>query len=263
MLTTIKLYGALAEKYGAEKRYAIKSAAEALKAINANRPGFLEDVNQIELSLIWTNTDDFDTDERLELDADMLHMRHPARVLHIVPAAYGHSSKGRGLTKILIGALIVTATIVTGGAAAAGGGLLSNVAGAAAGAAGAGAATASFLGLSSGMWALMGLNIALGGLSLMLAPSPGGVDPNDKEDNSASYLFNSLANLSQQGQPVPIVYGGPIRVGSVTVSAGADADQVTLPAGVSFDAETDTFTFAPADYWLWFNGYGGANFSIR
>ena len=36
---------------------------------------------------------------------------------------------------------------------------------------------------------------------------------------AASYLFNGVVNTAKQGGRVPLLYGGPLLVGSMTVSA--------------------------------------------
>jgi predicted phage tail protein len=75
----------------------------------------------------------------------------------------------------------------------------------------------------------MGISLALGGVMQMLSPVP--KSPSQQEqattENKPSYLFNGAANSTQQGLPVPIVYG-QMLVGSSVVAVGTWAE--ALPA---------------------------------
>ena len=51
----------------------------------------------------------------------------------------------------------------------------------------------------------------------------------DRPDELASYLFNGPVNTRAQGGCVPLVYGGPIKVGSYTISAGVSSARLTPP----------------------------------
>lgn len=63
---------------------------------------------------------------------------------------------------------------------------------------------------------MMGAAMMLGGIAQMMAPQPS----TDSGFNSrTSYNFNGAQNITQQGGPVPLLYGR-MRVGSVVVSEG-------------------------------------------
>ncbi len=72
----------------------------------------------------------------------------------------------------------------------------------------------------------MGASMALGGVVQMLSPQQAGLSVRDSPDNGASYNFNGPVNTSAQGNPVPLLYGEMV-VGSAVISAGIYAeDQV-------------------------------------
>ncbi len=67
-------------------------------------------------------------------------------------------------------------------------------------------------------------------------PSIGDYGDRDHPEERASYLFNGPVNTREQGGVVPVVYGGPIEVGSYTISAGVSSARLTparsgLPTG--------------------------------
>lgn len=66
-----------------------------------------------------------------------------------------------------------------------------------------------------------GASLALGGLSMMLAP---GIDGKEEPD-IRSNLFSNLQTTVEQGQVVPIVYGTRVRVPGRPISAGVAAEE--------------------------------------
>ncbi len=73
----------------------------------------------------------------------------------------------------------------------------------------------------------IGVSLALGGISEMLfAKKPGGTDSVDKPENRPSYTFDGAVNTAAQGNPVPLLYGGPLLVGSQVISAGLSVDEI-------------------------------------
>ncbi len=75
-----------------------------------------------------------------------------------------------------------------------------------------------------GPWsANLGIALILGGVSQMLF-APKTADAVDSPTNLASYAFDGAVNTAAQGNPVPVLYGGPVRVGSQVISAGLSAE---------------------------------------
>lgn len=75
----------------------------------------------------------------------------------------------------------------------------------------------------------IGIAMTIGGVIQMLAPVP--KSPSQQEqaasENKPSYLFNGAFNSTQQGLPVPIVYG-QMLVGSSVVSVGTWAEAIPV-----------------------------------
>lgn len=67
-----------------------------------------------------------------------------------------------------------------------------------------------------------GISMIAGGVIQLLTPIPKGSGSRDNPANTPSYTFNGPVNTEAQGHPVPIIYGGPMKVGSAVISAGID-----------------------------------------
>lgn len=135
--------------------------------------------------------------------------------LHIAPIPAG--AKRAGLGKVILGVVImviaVAAAIWTGGSSLGVGAALEG--------------TIGGTGVTFGSVALFGASLILSGVATMLTATPSSGDPNDRETNKASFIFAGPVNVVQEGQPIPLVYGKRIRVGSVVGSAGIFSEDVT------------------------------------
>ena len=80
----------------------------------------------------------------------------------------------------------------------------------------------------------VGIGMVAGGVVQLLSPQPKlGKGSADSAANQASYIFNGPVNVTAQGAPVPILYGGPMEIGSVVASAGIEAvDYSSRPSNV-------------------------------
>ena len=96
--------------------------------------------------------------------------------------------------------------------------------------------------VSWGSLALFGGLMALGGLSQMMAQTPGVEDysTRDKADEQKSFLFNGPVNTIEQGTALPIVLGKHM-IGSTVISAGMRSS-VTWKEDDDTDNHTDPFT---------------------
>ncbi len=79
---------------------------------------------------------------------------------------------------------------------------------------------------------IFGASLILGGLSQLLVPTPKASNTKEQQ-NQDSFAFNGPVNVTAQGAPVPLFYGGPAIVGSVVVSAGISVGPI--PVGQSVD----------------------------
>ena len=204
MLRTVKVYGHLAEHCGQSVFEAlVRVPADAIKFLLCNFPelrSLMRDgyykvaVGKFDLQLA-------DHPEQLHFplaDSD---------VVKVIPVVSG--AGGRGLGAVLLGAALIGTAIVTGGTSLT------------FGAGGFGAVAGSSIGLSVAAGNI-GLALTLGGIATMLTPVPKQPELGEA-DPSGGFAFSGLQNVSQEGIPVPVVYGEMI-VGSVVLSTGLIAD---------------------------------------
>lgn len=191
------------------------------------RKGFEEAIRHASFILVRRRLDDgrsFTTDEltgaiadeTYQIDEETLTLGLGKSDLHIIPAIDG--AGGRGTGKLLLGLAIVAGAVLLapmtgGGSMVVGGHVMS-------------ATAVSLAGMSVtfGQIAFFGGVMALAGASQMLAKPPKAPDAASKQD---SFIFSGPANVSSQSNPVPVVHGGPIRTGSVTVSAGIFNERIS------------------------------------
>lgn len=83
----------------------------------------------------------------------------------------------------------------------------------------------------------VGIGLMAAGVAMMLVPQPKDPASEDDPDKKASYAFNGPVNTAAQGNCVPVLYGGPIHIGSAVVSASIDATEgAYIPRGGSGSA---------------------------
>ena len=122
-----------------------------------------------------------------------------ADVVKVIPVVSG--AGGRGIGAALLGAALITTAVFTGGST-----LALGIGGFSGG-----------VGISAAVGNL-GLALTLGGIAQMITPVP--KQPEFGEaDPRGGFAFSGLENVSQEGVPVPVVYGEMI-VGSVVLSTG-------------------------------------------
>lgn len=186
-MKTVKLYGWLGEKYGKVFHLEIATAAEAVRALCANFPEFKADVakDDVEFAVI--------TGKRNGLSKEQLSDPLSGDVLKIVPMPTGSKN---GVFQTIVGIVLIVVGVVLNAAPG-------------------GSALSPYL-------INAGIALVIGGVAMMLTGTPKApkVGETESPENRASDLFNGPVNTSAQGNPVPVCYGGPIRVGSYVVSAG-------------------------------------------
>ena len=192
MLRTVHLYGPLKDKYGAQHSFYLNDVADALNALE-QLPGFrdtIESYNRI--AVVKSNGDIGVSIKENEINRPLGDYTD----LHIVPEVEG---AWEGATALAAWATSTTAATVSWWAVAA---------------------------------AYVAINvvaaIALNGLARMFAPSPetGGTTSENKQD---SFLFSGPMITTVQGSAIPLVYGGPIRIGGVQVNLITNT--VEIPVG--------------------------------
>ena len=206
MLRTVKVYGHLAEHCGQSVFEAlVRVPADAIKFLLCNFPelrGLMRD------GYYKVAVGKFD----LQLADHPEQLHYPMAVddvVKVIPVVSG--AGGRGLGAILAGAALIGVAIASGGAGFAFGAKGVGFIGA--------GATPSVLAAAAGN---IGIALTLGGIAQMITPVPKQSDFGEA-DPSGGFAFSGLENVSQEGIPVPVVYGEMI-VGSVVLSTGLIAD---------------------------------------
>ena len=203
--TSVILDGGMGRKFGKKWELFISSPGEALRMIEANKPGLtswirdnLTKYEGYEVTCVYANgVSESIGEEELMMDGEIKSIR-------FTPVISGSGNT----TKIIAGVvLIAVASYFTFGAAAFAAGSV--------GASVAGAAMA------------MGAGLVLGGIVGMMTPQPSmsGLDANSRIDKT-SYYFNGPSNTTMQGVPVPLIYGRCL-VGSQVISVSLTVDEVT------------------------------------
>lgn len=193
-MTTIKLSGSLARKFGRVHRFMLGTGdvREAVKAIDANHPGFAKALASSHADgleyAVFRNRRNIGQQE-LELGG--------AREIRIVPVLRG--SKRGGVMQTVIGAVLV----VVGAA-------LSYF------------SVGTLSGFGIGMMQ-MGGAMMLGGVIQMMSPQPKGLSTSAGPENMPSYAFGSARNTTASGNPVPFC-AGDRRWGGAIISAGIYAE---------------------------------------
>lgn len=188
----VKLIGNIS-KFGETWETNCNTIGDIFKLIECQTPGFRQHLLDAADSgvgyEIRRGKDFLESEEEL-----LLSLNNEDIIITEVPA--GAKS---GLGKILAAIAIVVVIGLTGGA----GGFLANISAAF-------TASGGAFSLAS-MGAALATNLALGGISQLLAPGP----ETDKKQNEG-YLFNGPVNTMQQGMPIPVCYG-ELRIGGAPV----------------------------------------------
>ncbi len=186
MLTKVILDGPLGKQFGKVWELAVNSPSEALRLIDANKPGVF---NWIRANLkkydAYRVLVEYEDGRKEDLDNDSYVLTRKAKSIRFVPV-----TEGAGNTfKIVVGIILIVVGFVVPGAQ-------------------------GLIGLGAGL--------LLGGIAGMLAPKPDAVK--DRESKN-SYYFDGPTNTANQGVPVQLSYGRCL-IGSHTISAAVTVDQL-------------------------------------
>lgn len=227
MLRTIHLHGRLKKKFGPSFTLDCASFAEAMRALVIMVPGFRAEMEKGQYRVRMV-----DKRGRFDLEEEMLRMNIGAGTehIHVTPVATG--AKNRGVAKVIIGLAIIAVAIF---APPLGGALFATT------------ASGAVAGLTvTGMVVAVGAAVALSGVAMMMAPTPG-VNIGDREKDPSSFLFNGAQNTNEQGGPVPLCYGEHV-CGSVVASAGITAADVMGGGGWVYNADPAQTATPPKGY---------------
>lgn len=180
-MTTILLSGSLAQKFGRRHEKAIDSGQtrEVFSALQHTVEGWTEEIMRMSRAGI-----------RFAIFRNRVNVGEKeftlggTREIRIVPIIAG--SKNGGIFQVVLGVALIVVGVFTGGSTTA-----------------------------------LGISMVLGGVAQLLTPTP--KTPNQQEqattENKPSYIFNGAFNSTQQGLPVPVIYG-QMLVGSTVVAVG-------------------------------------------
>ena len=166
-MTTIKLSGSLAQKFGRLHRRQVASGDtwEVFRALKATIDGFEDEIRRLDrLGLrfaIFRN--------RKNAGQDQFGMGG-TKEIRIVPVVEG--AKRAGLLQTVLGVILIAMSTITNGATLA-----------------------------------PGIALTAGGVIQMLSPQAAGLKQSASPENMPSYAFGSAKNTTASGNPVPICVG--------------------------------------------------------
>lgn len=177
MLTTVKLLGEAGRLFGREFHLDIRTPAEGLRALMSQIPGFREYLRDShDAGIVWRVV----TEDPLGLDEEGLHWPCSRRLV-IAPQPAGRGAVGKiliGITLIVVGAIVAFPT--------AGGGIPLITA---------------------------GVGFLFSGIAQLITPTPLN---NQQQNQQNSFTFDRSNINTQQGSPVPVLYGERI-IGALPV----------------------------------------------
>lgn len=234
MLREIHLGGQLGKRYGRVHLLGVRTPAEAVRALDANFPGFAAYMLKLGeqgygYRVLYGNG------FRAGLESAE-HLTNPVSgPIKFMPAIMGSKRNGIGqilaAVALVVAAIYAPAALITplgeGGAIKVGNALMS-----------------------------AGIAMGIGGVINLLSPQPSAGDPKEKQ-SAPSYLFSGPVNTTAQGHPVPIGYGELI-VGSAVISAGVDVVEEAIPVNPEnkptyTDPNTGEVVEYPAPTLVWDN----------
>jgi predicted phage tail protein len=202
-MRTIQLHGEVGDLYGAEWNLDVATPAEAIIAIEANRPGFLQYLQ---------DTENKGVEYTIKLgsyEIEPERIKGPfskAEIFHIIPQMSGASSKAGATAKIVVGAiLVIVAMIASSGQAGWG---MPVIAG-------------STWAPTAGATLMFGATLMLAGVSSLLTKTPQTENKSSEAERLKGHYFSGPVNTIAEGGPVPLGYGR-LLVGAVVVSSGIE-----------------------------------------
>lgn len=199
-MKTVLLTGRLAKKFGKKFELDIASPAEAVRALSYMIAGFEDEIRKGYYRVIRV----FNSGHQIGYsETDLQFHMGRAHTLRIEPVAQGAKN---GLFNIIIGAALVGAAfLLTGGA-------LSGT-----------AFTLFGQAITGTQLALVGGLMAISGVSSMLAPQF--EEPTNDTKEKSSAMITTPSNRTEEGHPVPLVYGRDVFVGSVVINNAVNVEE--------------------------------------
>lgn len=199
MLRTIKLYGKLAELCGVDE---VELVGDTLRIITSGLASrFGSPAKQFIRENNWEIINEQNNQKRGMSEQEVDNSLGASNVIHFFPVVTGAG----GRTGQIIAGIVL---IVVG---------------------------AAINYLSGGSLSPLGNSLITAGIGMIIGAilAPSAPKQREKPEERASFMFNGPTNTSEQGGPVPVVYGR-FKTGSVVVSAGIDVEEIqiyTSPVG--------------------------------
>lgn len=190
-LRTIRLYGSLGIKFGRVHKFVVSNTSEAIRALCSQIEGFEAEFKNIRCAIrIGSSVVN-------ESDIKKGALKNPVGKDDIRIAPVPHGSGRNGALQTVLGIILVVVGYFAFGTT-----------------------TAAGVAMIAG-----GAGMAVGGVVMMLSPTPKLDGNRDSPENRASSNFNGPVNTSAQGNPVPVLYG-ELMVGSYVISGGIESEDL-------------------------------------
>ncbi len=203
----VKLLGELGRKFGRHYRFAAESPREVMSALINQLDGFKEYMVTAHERGIGFKVVNEDPDG---MDYENLLM--PCQRMIIAPIVSGSGGAGR----ILLGVALIGLAFVSFGGSVAAGSLF------------AGFAAGQGFALGSSVLFSLGLSLTLSGIAALLTPQSSIANNTTDTERKESFLFDRAAELTTQGNPVPILYGRFLAASPLIISASLTTRQVPV-----------------------------------
>jgi predicted phage tail protein len=204
-MVEVKLLGELGKRFGRSYRFAANSPREVISALSNQLAGFKEYFVNAHENGIGFKLIDEDPEGMMYENVLM-----PCRRLIIAPMISGSGATG----KILLGVALIGLAFVSFGGSVAAGSLF------------AGFAAGKGFALGSSILFSLGLTMVFSGISSLLTP-PVKLDSSETARKD-SFLFDRAAELTTQGQPVPVLYGRFWAGSPLIISSAITTQQVPV-----------------------------------
>jgi predicted phage tail protein len=197
MIRDIFLHGSIGRTFGRHFRLDVQSPAEAVRALMMLRPGLRR-----VLRVGWWRVIVGPPRIRNGVTEDQLNMHMGSQPLHLVPATPPESGgSGKSVGSIILGTVLIIAGAVM--------------------------LATGFAAIAAPSLILTGVSMVAGGIAGLLttAPTQPLATEQARPEDRPSFLFNGVTNNSQQGAPVPLIFGTHL-VGSTVISAGLNTEWI-------------------------------------
>jgi len=212
MLRNVYLYGEAAKLFGRKFRLDVSSLSEAVRALGVLIPGFKQYVVTHDFQCVRGKS----RKTGYVLDSEQIPFHLGKSDLHITPVIAGAGGgKGAIIGKIIAGILLAGFAFFTAPA------LTATIGGTA---------------ITYGNIVTAGLGMAFMGISQLLSAQPKKKD--DSQDKGSS-TFSNIPQVSEQGEPVPLLYGrfmvrNPPLISTGVITSDIGYGQAASSGGIRF-----------------------------